>query len=198
MTPTPPRWADALLRASLKPADVNSVSGDLLEDYRDTLYPAKGQAGADAWYVVQVLGYVLRNARAWGLLLAVAFLARTALDWLAPPVGLHALFARSVVSTWFAVGLLLSLGLWASMRAGSFLAGTFAGIAGTAIGAVISVVGAVGLLAVWHDPATMAAIRSTGGLGEVFELPVMMILPGAVLGAVGGALGVTLNRFRAA
>lgn len=196
MTPTPPRWADILLRTILKAADVDSVSGDLLEDYRDAVYPSRGPAAADAWYVIQVLGFVLRSARVWGLLLAVAYLARQALDWLAPAANLQTLMARSVVSTWLGIGLLLALGLWASMRSESLFAGTLVGIAGTAIAAVVSVVGAGILLAIWHDPATMAAIRSTGGISEVFELPILMILPGAVLGTVGGALGAVVQRLR--
>ena len=63
-----------------------------------------------------------------------------------------------------------------------------------AAGALISVVGAAGLLAIWHDPNTMAAIRASGGLAEVFELPIMMILPGAVLGTIGGLIGATIKR----
>jgi len=42
VTADPPRWAEALLRAFLKPGDFESVSGDLLEQYRDSIYPARG------------------------------------------------------------------------------------------------------------------------------------------------------------
>ena len=153
MTPTPPRWAEVLLR----------------------------------------LGVVARSARIWAVLFAAAFLTRTALDWLSPPVDFH---ARSTVSTLVGIGLLLAAGLWTSMRSGSLLAGTCAGVAATAIGALISIVGAAGLLAIWHDPATLAAIRASGGLGEVFELPVMMIVPGAVFGTIGGMVGATITRLR--
>jgi hypothetical protein len=193
MTPTPPRWADALLRLFLRPADVDSVSGDLLEEYRETIHPVRGQAAADAWYARQVLGFVVRRVRIWAVLFAAAFITRTALDWLAPPVDFH---TRSMVSSCLGIGLLLATGLWASMRSGSFLTGTCAGVAATAIGAAISVIGAAGLLAFWHDSSTLAAIRGSGGLGEVFELPVMMILPGAVLGTIGGIVGATITRFR--
>jgi hypothetical protein len=89
-------------------------------------------------------------------------------------------------------------GVWASWRSGSLFAGTLAGVAATAIGAVISVIGAAGLLAIWHDADTMAAIRASGGLSEVFELPIMMILPGAVVGTVGGVVGATIKRLRPA
>ena len=195
MTATPPSWVEALLRVFLKPADFDSVSGDLLEEYRDSIHPVRGQRGADAWYVRQVLGFVSRSARVWAVLIGAAFVTRTALDWLAPPVDFH---ARSTVSTFLGVGILVTAGLWASWRSGSLFAGTLAGVAATAIGAVISVIGAAGLLAIWHDADTMAAIRASGGLGEVFELPIMMILPGAVLGTIGGMAGATIKRLRSA
>jgi hypothetical protein len=195
MTPTPPSWAEALLRVFLTPADFDSVSGDLLEEYRDSIRPVRGESAADAWYVMQVLGFVWRSARIWAVLFAAAFVTRTALDWLAPPVDFH---TRSTVSTFLGIGLLLSAGLWASMRSGSFFGGTLAGVAATALGAVISIIGAAGLLAIWHDAGTMAAIRASGGLGEVFELPVMMVIPGAVLGTIGGVVGATIKRLRSA
>ena len=195
MTATPPSWAEALLRMFLRPADFDSVPGDLLEEYRDSIYPVRGQRGADTWYVMQVLGFVSRSARVWAVLVGAAFVTRTALDWLAPPVDFH---ARSTVSTFLGVGILVTAGLWASWRSGSFFAGTLAGVAATAIGAVISVLGAAGLLAIWHDADTMAAIRASGGLGEVYELPLLMILPGAVLGTIGGAVGATIKRLRSA
>ena len=33
--PTPPRWAEALLRSLVRPSDRESISGDLLEEYRE-------------------------------------------------------------------------------------------------------------------------------------------------------------------
>ena len=195
MTASPPRWAEALLRMFLEPADVDSVPGDLLEQYRDSIHPVRGQREADAWYVMQVLGFVSRSTGVWAVLFGAAFVTRTALDWLAPPVDFH---ARSTVSTFLGIGILATAGLWTSWRSGSLFAGTLAGVAATAIGAVISVIGAAGLLAIWHDADTMAAIRASGGLGEVFELPVLMILPGAVLGTIGGVVGATIKRLRPA
>ena len=44
----PPRWAEAILRVLLKPHDRETVSGDLLEEYRDTIVPTRGRA-ADLW-----------------------------------------------------------------------------------------------------------------------------------------------------
>jgi len=191
MMPSPPNWAQALLRVFVKRADFDCVSGDLLEAYRDTVHPVRGQLAADVWYVTQVLWFVIRGARISATLFAAAFLTRTALDWLVPPLDFH---ARSTASTLLGVGLLLATGLQASRRSGSLLAGTLTGVATTAIAAIVSVVGAAILLTIWHGAGTMAAIRASGGLGEVFELPILMILPGAVLGTLGGMAGAMIKR----
>jgi len=153
---------------------------------------------------MQVFGFVLRSAGVWAALFAAACIARTALDWFAPPVDFH---TRATVSTFLGIGLLLATGLWASTRFGSLVdgvadfgarlvAGTVAGIAAAALAAIISVAGAAVLLAFWHDPTTMAAIRASGGLAEVFVLPFVMILPGWVLGTIGGMAGATIMWLR--
>jgi hypothetical protein len=195
MSPTPPAWAETLLRAFLSAGDFETVSGDLLEEYRDTVHPARGRLGADAWYVRQVLGFITRIARVWAGLLSAAFLARTALDWRLPPHDFH---LRSTVSTLIGFGLLFGAGAWASRRAGSLVAGTAAGVAAAGMAAVASLAGALVLLVLWHDPATLAAIRASGGLGEAFTLPLLTVVPGAVLGTLGGVAGVALSRMRRA
>src|ERR1700680_5115401 len=101
---TPPGWAEALLRAFLAPVDSDSVSGDLLEEYRERVHPTRGRRRADLWYVTQVLGFVWRSARLWAALFAVAFLARTALDWLVAASVFH---ARANVSTLLGAGIVL-------------------------------------------------------------------------------------------
>lgn len=44
----------------------------------------------------------------------------------------------------------------------------------------------------------MAAIRGSGGLEEVFTLPVLLVLPGVLLGTVGGAGGAFARKLRLA
>jgi hypothetical protein len=192
-TATPPWWAESLLHLVVSREDFESVSGDLLEEYRDTIHPARGPGRADRWYVAQVLGFAWRSNSLWAALVAAAFLARTALDWLVPPTDFY---LRSLVTTYLAIGILLCAGCSASWRAGSIRAGAFAGIVSTAIAAPISLVGASLLLAIWHDPGTMAAVEGSGGLGEVFVLPWMGIVAGALVGAVGGAVGAAASRLR--
>jgi hypothetical protein len=76
---TPPRWADAILRSCLRPSDRESISGDLLEEYRAVRAPALGSLGANVWYIGQVLSMLWRLIRPAALMLAVqgVFLAMT-------------------------------------------------------------------------------------------------------------------------
>src|ERR1700688_4765988 len=114
---TPPGWAEALLRACLTPCDSDSVSGDLLEQYRESVRPARGCRRADLWYVTQVLGFVWRSASLWATLFAVAFLARTALDSLLASADFH---ARANVSTMLGAGIVLVAAFRAAARSRSF------------------------------------------------------------------------------
>jgi hypothetical protein len=195
LDPTPPRWAETLLRAFLRPRDVDCVSGDLLEEYRDSVYPRSGRRRADLWYGGQVLGFVARRAYAWAVVFAVAFIARTAMDWLLPTTDFR---LRSTLSTVVGVGILLLAGFWAGLRSGSFAAGPLMGISIVAIAAPIKIAGTAALLAMSHGPSTIAAIRGSGGLAEVFTLPLMMIVPGVIFGAVGGFLGSAAKRLSSA
>jgi hypothetical protein len=187
----PPHWAEALLRLFLKPEVSASVSGDLLEQYRDSIHPARGRLRADQWYVTEVLGFVLRGSSLWGALFAGAYVARTALDWLRPTADFH---TRSEVSTALAAGILLASGFWTAWRSGSFAAGAAVGLVTTAIAAVLSIGGVVLLLAIWHDPITMTAIRGSGDLEESLVLPTFLILPGMLIAGVGGLAGATAKR----
>ena len=65
--PHPPEWAEALLRISLKQSDREAVSGDLLEEYRESAIPGSGSRRADVWYVLQVAGFVWRATWFWAV-----------------------------------------------------------------------------------------------------------------------------------
>lgn len=64
--PGPPQWAEALMRAVLRADDAETECGDLLEAYRDSIYPNRGHRRANLWYALQVAAYVARsNPRDW-------------------------------------------------------------------------------------------------------------------------------------
>lgn len=194
MNDTPPRWAEAWLRTMLRPEAFGCVSGDLLEEYREARTSGRSRREMDAWYIAQVLGFAWRSAWAWAMLMGGAFIIRTAVDWLVPTRDFS---GRSLVSTLIGAGLLLAVGFCAAWRSRCLLAGAISGAAVSAVAAAISVAGAALLYAVWHDAVTRACIAASGGLGEVFSLPVLLILPGVVLGALGGAAGALARRLGA-
>jgi hypothetical protein len=150
--------------------------------------------GADMSAITPRGAEALRNAYLWGALFGGAFVLRTALDWLMPPVDFH---TRATISTAVAATILTACGCWTAWRSGSLIAAALAGFATAALGALIAILGAAALLAVWHDPETMAAISRSGGLGEVFSLPIVTVLPGASLGAIGGVAGASMKRMLA-
>lgn len=129
---------------------------------------------------------IVRGRSTWvfAAVFSGAFLARTLYDWLVPTTDF---VARAQASTYFGASTLLLVGFWAAWRSGSFVAGLLGAAVTSQIAAVISVVGGAMLLAIWHDPDTQRAIIASGGLGEVFLLPFMMIIPAVVVGSVGAA-----------
>jgi len=191
LTANPPRWAEALLRVFLKPDDFESVSGDLLEQYRDSVYHSRGRLRADLWYVSQVFTFAPPGTRLFAVLFGAQFLTRTALDWFLPPVDFH---FRSAISTVVGIGTLAAAGFWAAWRSGSFAIGPIAGSLTAGIASIASIGGAAIMLTVWHDPQTMSAIRNSGGIEEVFSLPLLMVLAGLLFGACGGIASAGLKR----
>jgi hypothetical protein len=182
----PPLWAEAALKLVLARKDRDSVSGDLLEAYRDSIVPARGQISADAWYVRQVAGFVWRATWLWAVVFSGAFVARNAVDWLIPTTDF---FLRSEVSTFIAIGTLLLTGFWAAWRSGSAMAGLLVTILTTLIAAIFSVVGSTVLLAILHSPSVDRNIAGSGGIEEVYVLPFIMIVPAAIAGTVGAVVG---------
>ena len=67
----PPRWAENFLRFFLRPRDRDTVTGDLLEEYREVVLPARGLLRARLWYLRQTLSLV--DSVTAGLVLGVVF-----------------------------------------------------------------------------------------------------------------------------
>ena len=190
---SPPSLGELILRAFLTERDFETVSGDLLEEYRENVCATRGALRADLWYWAQVLGFAWRDAGSWAILFAAVFLARTAIDWHMPTADFH---TRSAISTLAAVGNFLAAGLRAGSRSGWSAAGAIAGLATAGLALPLQFLGAGMLLVLWHDPTIVAAIRGSGGLEEVYTLPLLTVLPGILFGAIGGALGARTRRSR--
>lgn len=97
----PPRWAERLLRALLTPANRDPVTGDLLEEYREVIRPARGAVRARLWYLRQALSLALAsNSPVQSLIwlaaagaIVTAFVMRNHLD---PPFNLGAWTALAI------------------------------------------------------------------------------------------------------
>jgi len=182
----PPRSAEWLLRLTLKRADRESVSGDLLEEYRDTVVPARGQSAADVWYLRQVAGFMWRATWVWAVLFSGAFVIRQAVDFFIPT---HEFYVRSLWTTYTAIALLAATSFWSAWRSGSVVSGVVVTIAMTLIAAVLSVAGVTLLLAIWHDPATLKAAADSGGIEEAYVMPFILIVPALIVGTIAATIG---------
>jgi hypothetical protein len=182
----PPRWAEHVLALLLDVQRRDDVLGDLLEEYREVIHQEHGASAADRWYIRQVAGFLWLRTWSWAAFFSGAFLLRTALDWFAPVDDFH---TRSTISTTIGVSTLFAVAFFASRRARSVFAGPLAAAVTSQLAAVVSMIGVIALLALRHDAQTWTAIQSSGGLPEAFELPFMMVIPAALLGAAGGVAG---------
>jgi hypothetical protein len=91
---------------------------------------------------------------------------------------------RSIVTTYATMSLFLVCGLLSGYRTRSIRVSSAAGLVMDMISAPIKTLGALVLLAIWHDPQTRWAIDRSGGLAEVFQLPLFLLLPGALLASM--------------
>lgn len=182
----PPRWAESLLRSLLKPEDRESVSGDLLEEYRETVVPTLGSA-ADRWYVRQVASFLLRASWMPGGILGAALVGRYLLDTLAPP---RDYVLRATISTYTIMGACLWTGFTAAWSRRSLRTGMVISVSAATVGALVSIIGSGVMLAMWHDPATLDAWRRSGGLDEAFiDVPLKLVAIGATVGFAGALFG---------
>jgi hypothetical protein len=185
-TARPPVWAEATLRLLLRPADRESVTGDLLEEYRESIVPALGYR-ADRWYVKQLAGFLWRASWTWGALIGATLIVRYVFDTLVPATDY---VQRSTIMSWTIMAVAAMAAFWNTWRTGHVRSGLLIAIAAGAIGGAISSGGSAVLLAIWHDPATIREWRNSGGFDEAFVVvPLIMIPVGATSGMAGALLG---------
>lgn len=189
-TPLPPEWAESLFQELLPPDDRDSVSGDLLEEFRESIVPARG-AGADRWYVIQVAAYVLRQTWMWGVIVAAICVWRYLLDTLAPihyTPGVVSL--RSVVMSWALLATFSGCGAWHAWRTTHAHAGVLLALIAATLGGYLGMACTLVCLAFSHGPETMAAIAGSGGLFEGFPgFPLLLLIAALITSAPGALVG---------
>jgi hypothetical protein len=188
----PPLWAESLLRMMLKPGDRESISGDLLEEYRQAIVPALGSR-ANRWYVRQVGWYVLRATWPWAALAGGILITRYLFDTLAPVQYTRGVpHPRSTIMSWALIATFAVSGCWHAWRTRRLGGGVIAAFCATAMGGALSIVGTILCLAIWHDPQTWRAIQGSGGIEEaLYGVPLMLVPIGTMVGTVGATVGRT-------
>ena len=183
--PSPPRWAESTLKSLLRPSDRESISGDLLEEYREVRRPQLGAIRANAWYVKQMLSVLWRLL--WPCLFALTALTLLSLKikalWYgslvqAPLVSL----ADALLYVWGGYYASRRTGL---IRTGIIVAGATSLIAFTILFTSLAILNPSLLVAPFTKPFI------------VFILSVMLLLAlsvGIVAGTVGGVFGKWLGR----
>jgi len=189
-TTLPPSWAESLLRLILTPEDRDSVSGDLLEEYRESIVPSLGGT-ANRWYVRHVARYVLSATWAWAVVVGAICLWRYLLDTLAPihyTAGVIAL--RSAVMSWTLMATFFGCGAWHAWRTGHLRAGVLLTLIAAAMGGYLGMAGTLVSLSISHGPETMAAIEGSGGLFEGFPgVPLLLLIVAFISGTPGALAG---------
>jgi hypothetical protein len=164
----------------LRPADRESIAGDLLEEYREVRRPALGAVRADAWYIKHVVSVLWRLV--WPF--ASAVIAVTALSFPLRWSWNHSIVQAPAVSVLDGLIYLLA-GYYGSQRTALVRTG-------------IITAGATSILAVTAFLA-VAAIGRPSLLLAPFEKPFIFVIVlvllliafgyGAVLGSIGGVIG---------
>lgn len=216
MTPSatphdPPRWAERLLRACLDPRDRDTIAGDLLEEYREVVRPARGRFGANLWYLTQVLSLVLslNSGVTLGLVVGTGFgIANVIVTALAPlaedtPGAMIAFYAPMVL-LWGIAGFLAARRTGRISRAikVSALAG---GVTLAVFALSLFVRNNVFLDAIRErdDWRNMVASYQASGFGSLRAyanyvylrgMP-LVILIGTAIGAISGLIGGLTGRF---
>jgi len=199
MNHTPPRWAEAWLRLLLPARDRETVSGDLLEQYRDSVHPTQGRLRANAWYVAQVGWFTWR--RCWltvSLLLLMSFVSQAVLGPWAIAGGLgRAGIATPVPPLLLMVVppalVLLWAGAWASWRASRFWAGAAVGFIASLLVTKVLLAALVLPFVIWQPQLAWVAM-SWESLRDLTLILVSTTSAGTAVATLGGLAGTVARR----
>lgn len=188
----PSHLAVMVLRAVLRPADLESIPGDLLEEYREVKRPSLGQRRADLWYLSQVLSVVWRLM--WPCVVAIA--AVNVLSFALPRGWNPGLVPAPGVSVLDGVAL-FGAGCYGAVRAGRMITGLITAVATSLVGFTLYFVHAVVtrptlLLAPFEKPFIWLILATVLAIDLSFALGV------GTVGALVGRWHHRARRFRAA
>jgi len=191
--PHPPAWAERLVGLFVPERGRDGVLGDLLEEYRESVLPRRGEAGADWWYVRQAGGFLWRASLPWAVLVGLILGVRELLDATVPTTdNFH---FRATVCTYLGFGTYASAGVSAGWRSGRIAAGFAVSLVMTVLATAIGAASVIGVAALLSTGAIHRA-ASYEGLNESLDFPVLpMLIVGAALATIGAAIGKAARQF---
>ena len=128
------KWGDFMLRLLIRRRDRETISGDLLEEYREHVLPTKGPRAARLWYVRQILSFV--SPLAWGLVIGALLGTLQLVDTAVEPLADDSAGAMiGILATMLALWTLASIsaGLPSRRFTHALVAGVLAGVATMAV-----------------------------------------------------------------
>jgi hypothetical protein len=130
---------------------------------------------------------------AWGLVVFGAMAVRGLFDTYAPPVNYG---PRSALTTWVAIGTYLAAGCYGAYRTGRLQSGVWLAAMAHIVGQILTIGFTLALFfsVIQKDPTKLREFEMTGGFGETFLLPLMLLPVVIVLGVVGGTIGSVVRR----
>jgi hypothetical protein len=163
-----------------------SITGDLLEEYRESKVPAIGVSRANRWYVIQIAAAAWRLMAVFCVTAVLLHAWREAVDELVP---VASYVTRSLILTYGMISILVSAGAWTGWRTGRIAGGPL----------VAMLISVIGWLGAWIAAGSLAVsgvpnLMYPGGIDEMFLLPVMMLPLVLVLGTFGAVLGTAARR----
>ena len=192
MTPQPPAWAQALVSLLVPARDRDSISGDLLEEYRETVVPQRGSRAANAWYLRQVAGFMWRACLPFGVALGATLAVREVIDATIPTTDNY--HYRAAVTTYLAFGIYSLTGLHFGWRTDRTLSGGVVATAVTIVAIAMAVTTLVATTALL-SAGVIDRVPSYEGLREGLDVPIApMLAVGGVFGTLGAAIGRALRR----
>ena len=173
-----------------------AIAGDLVE---------QAQRGCSAWWLWRqafaAIGITIAkkiDARggvifAWALVVFGAMAVRGLFDTYAPPVNYG---PRSALTTWVAIGTYLAAGCYGAYRTGRLQSGVWLAAMAHIVGQIFTIGFTLALFfsVIQKDLTKLREFEMTGGFGETFLLPLMLLPVVIVLGVVGGTIGSVVRR----
>lgn len=200
------KWADVALRLLLRGRDRETISGDLLEEYREEVLPKNGPVAARLWYARQVVSFV--SPVGWGLAIGAVVGAEVLFSTAIAPLaddtpGTMAVLIAGLMLLWSIASFV------AVRRTGRFrdavTAGLLVGIATMAMLHIAAIVRVsvfleqirhrtdwINLVTRFHASG-FPTLRGYANYEYLTETPTLLAL-GAAMGGFCGMLAGTINR----